>query len=341
MHGHHLTLQDREILAQERAAGRSHAAIARRLGCNRSTIWRELKRNGGAFGMYLPSRAQALADRRRRRSKRPWKLEGTDLGRRVQESLRQYWSPEQIAGRLRREHPDRPDRWVSHQCIYDWIERQRASGGTWHRCLRRRGRRYRRRGGPEKRGRIVGRVGIEDRPPEVAARARLGDWESDTLSGSRSRACLATHVERVSRYTVLAKLSDRTAKRFNAGTVSAFARHGDLPRRTLNGYAESFHSRLRDELLNAEVFEGLRDAKALAAGWKNEYNHRRPHSSLEYRTPAAFAATLDTEMVTQEEEIAEACSAASPAGPPVGASPLPPAQPAEESGTRTLIAVGT
>jgi len=233
MHGRHLTLEEREILAQERAAGRSHAVIARRLGCDRSTIWRELKRNGGAFGMYLPSRAQALADRRRRRSKRPWKLEETDLGRRVQEGLQQCWSPEQIAGRLRREQPDRPDRWVSHQCIYDWIRRERASGGTWHRCLRRRGRRYRRRGGPENRGRIVGRVGIEDRPPEVAARIRLGDWESDTLSGSRSRACVATHVERLSRYTVLAKLPDGTAERFNAGTVSAFARHGDLPRQTL------------------------------------------------------------------------------------------------------------
>lgn len=75
-----------------------------------------------------------------------------------------------------------------------------------------------------------------------------------------------------------------------------------------NGYAESFHGRLRDELLNAEVFDGLHDAKALATRWREEYNHRRPHSSLGYRPPAAFAATL--------------------AGPPVGAPPLPPARPA-------------
>ena len=88
-----------------------------------------------------------------------------------------------------------------------------------------------------------------------------------------------------------------------------------------NGYAESFHSRLRDELLDAEVFDGLRDAKALAGHWKNEYNHRRPHSSLGYQTPAAFAASL--------------------ADPPVGASPLPPAQPAEQTLLSTLIAVGT
>jgi putative transposase len=75
-----------------------------------------------------------------------------------------------------------------------------------------------------------------------------------------------------------------------------------------NGYAESFHGRLRDELLNAEVFDGLHDAKALAASWRNDYNHRRPHSSLGYVPPAAFAATL--------------------AAPPVGATPLPPARPA-------------
>jgi len=75
-----------------------------------------------------------------------------------------------------------------------------------------------------------------------------------------------------------------------------------------NGYAESFHSRLRDELLNAEVFADVREAKALAAAWKSEYNHRRPHSSLGYVPPAAFAAT--------------------PAAAPAGAAPLPPQRPA-------------
>jgi transposase InsO family protein len=57
-----------------------------------------------------------------------------------------------------------------------------------------------------------------------------------------------------------------------------------------NGYAESFHSRLRDELLNAEIFAGVAEAKVLAARWKNEYNHRRPHSSLGYVPPAMYAA---------------------------------------------------
>ncbi len=75
-----------------------------------------------------------------------------------------------------------------------------------------------------------------------------------------------------------------------------------------NGYAESFHSRLRDELLNAEVFTDVVDARSHASSWRNEYNHHRPHSSLGYVPPAKFAAGL--------------------AGPPVGAAPLPPARPA-------------
>lgn len=74
-----------------------------------------------------------------------------------------------------------------------------------------------------------------------------------------------------------------------------------------NGYAESFHSRLRDELLNAEVFIDVQDAKAMARAWREEYNHRRPHSSLGYVPPAVFAATL--------------------AGPAVGAASTPMLEP--------------
>jgi putative transposase len=58
-----------------------------------------------------------------------------------------------------------------------------------------------------------------------------------------------------------------------------------------NGYAESFHSKVRDEFLNREEFESEPQARALGALWKGEYHTERPHSSLRYRTPAEFAAT--------------------------------------------------
>ena len=102
-----------------------------------------------------------------------------------------------------------------------------------------------------------------------------------------------------------------------------------------NGYAESFHGRVRDELMNVELFLDLRDAKGHAARWKNEYNHRRPHSSLGYVPPAMFAASLN-------QARAVVVPAATLGCPPVGATPLPPASPATTCyPVQTLIATGT
>jgi putative transposase len=74
-----------------------------------------------------------------------------------------------------------------------------------------------------------------------------------------------------------------------------------------NGYAESFHSRLRDEFLAMEVFENLPAARALTAAWREDYNHVRPHSSLGYLTPTEFAARLSSPQA--------ACAASAPATP--------------------------
>jgi putative transposase len=77
-----------------------------------------------------------------------------------------------------------------------------------------------------------------------------------------------------------------------------------------NGYVESFNGRLRDELLNREIFLSVPEARYVLDEWRDDYNQRRPHGSLNWRTPAAYAASL--------------------AGPPVGATPLPAAQPADQ-----------
>ena len=86
-----------------------------------------------------------------------------------------------------------------------------------------------------------------------------------------------------------------------------------------NAYVESFNGKLRDELLNSELFLSLTEARYVLDDWRLDYNHRRPHSSLDWQTPAAFAATLETES-------AGVFPAATRADPPVGAPPLPPAQ---------------
>lgn len=77
-----------------------------------------------------------------------------------------------------------------------------------------------------------------------------------------------------------------------------------------NGYAESFHSRLRDELLNAEVFTHVREAQSLAVSCRYEYNHHRPHSSLGYVPPAAFAAACRQAPALRLDPLASAPSPA-------------------------------
>ena len=87
-----------------------------------------------------------------------------------------------------------------------------------------------------------------------------------------------------------------------------------------NGYVESFNGKLRDELLNSELFLSLAEARYVIDEWRLDYNHRRPHSSLNWQTPADYAAGL--------KHADGVFPSAEQADPPVGASPLPPAQPA-------------
>jgi len=88
-----------------------------------------------------------------------------------------------------------------------------------------------------------------------------------------------------------------------------------------NGYVESFNGKLRDELLNRELFLSLAEARYVLDQWRLEYNHRRPHRGIGWQTPAAFAATLE------DDDAAGTCPAATLAGPAVPVR-VPAAQPA-------------
>ena len=87
-----------------------------------------------------------------------------------------------------------------------------------------------------------------------------------------------------------------------------------------NGYVESFNGKLRDELLNRKLFLGLDEARYVLDQWRNAYNHRHPHSGIGWQTPTASAVSMnDADMTFPSATLAD---------PPVGAAPLPPAQPA-------------
>jgi IS30 family transposase len=190
--------------------GKSPTEIAALMGRHRSTIYRELDRNSGQRG-YRPQQAQRLADERRLASRRPRKMDDPDVQRYVQERLEKLWSPEQIAGRVERDFPRAPQRWLSRQTVYDWIDDRRPE---WQGLLRRQGR------PPEKRGKLVDCVRIAGRPDVINRRRRYGDWEGDTIVGKRRRSALLTMVERKSGYARIGRvdgmnsdLTMRAAKR--------------------------------------------------------------------------------------------------------------------------------
>jgi transposase, IS30 family len=233
-----LTMKDRYFITHLHHAGWSNAAIGRQLRRHRATIGRELRRNRDVWGVYHHQSAQGLAEQRRTAACCRYKLDDaqTPLGQQVRAGLTQRWSPQQIVGRLRRMSRGRRAPTVTAETIYRWIYRRHRLGERWYEQLRRRHRRRRRRVVGERRGnrgRIPGRVGIEQRPAAANDRRRFGDWESDTVEGRKGCGLLVTHVERKSRYLRLGKLANKQAATLS---VVSSAVLGDLPaglRRTL------------------------------------------------------------------------------------------------------------
>jgi IS30 family transposase len=179
-------------------SGLSVRKMAETIGKHPSTISRELKRNIGQRG-YRPDQANALADARKKISKKSIKMT-SDLVEKIEAMLLQDWSPEQISGVLKKESIN-----ISHERIYQHIWADKKLGGTLYKHLRHgHKRRYRKRGAKEKRGQIKNKVSIHDRPKIVDDKGRIGDWEIDLVVGKNHKNFIITAVERVSKYTLTA-----------------------------------------------------------------------------------------------------------------------------------------
>src|SRR5215216_5652705 len=197
-------------------AGQNQTQIALLIGCHKSTISRELRRNCGIKG-YRPYQADELAyDRqceayRARISGETWTL--------VELLLRQDWSPEQISGRLKLEQ--RPT--VSHECIYLYVYADKRRGGTLHQHLRSQKKQRKRYSGYVRRGQIPNRISIDKRPQIVARKGRFGDWEADTIVGARHKGGILSLVERKSKLTRLRKLATKTAAEMKHNSIALLA----------------------------------------------------------------------------------------------------------------------
>ena len=242
----HLTLEEREVIARMRIASRTQAEIARELDRAESTISRELQRNRSRNG-YWAVAAQKKAGARRSQRPRVCKLQRPEVRRYVQERLRQYWSPDEIAWRSRADFPEDRDRQVSHQTIYTWIHAQDAAGRRWRRYLRSTGWKQ---SGSDNRGRIPASTSIDGRPAVVDRRSRFGDWEGDTLVGAARRGGAVSLVERKSGYLLLGKVPNLQAVTVRQSAAELYRATPSALRKTLtldNGKEFAEHQQLEVE----------------------------------------------------------------------------------------------
>jgi transposase, IS30 family len=218
--GTHLRLEERERLATFKAEGLRLRAIAARLGRAASTISRELRRNALPRGGYLPVHAEGCYLERRQRPALPER--DAKLGRFVRERLLEGWTPEQIAGWLKRGE-ERGLRPVSLETIYAFIHRPgQRTEKLWRLLPRGRARRGRRRA-RQSRATIAERRSIHDRPEEVEQRREAGHWEGDLLICKRTRPVLVLK-ERKTRFVLAARLAGKSAAETVAVMMAVFRR---------------------------------------------------------------------------------------------------------------------
>ena len=203
---HHLTHIQRCQIYTLNARGDSYRCIAIHLNVHPSTIGREIKRNSGLKGYrHTGAHLKACA----RKNKTPNSKMNPEIIAALREKLKLGWSPVQISGHLKR-HGNQA---VSHETIYKYIWKDKRSGGTLYKSLRRKGKKHNKRAKQNAgRGFIPNRVDISLRPDIVEDKTRLGDWEIDTIIGARHKGAIVSMVERSSKLTKLVRVPRKTAK---------------------------------------------------------------------------------------------------------------------------------
>lgn len=233
-------------------AGYTEQQIADEIGVNKSTISREFARNMVwvhtrlGYWTYKADYAQAKADERKKNKRKRIKFT-EQVKSFVVEKIQEDWSPEQICGYAKRHTMFN----LSHEWIYQFILDDRKSGGSLYKHLRHQSKKYRKRyGSPKRNGPIRNRRFIDDRPVLVDQKSRIGDWEIDTIIGKNHKHAVVSIVERKSKFTILKKVSRKTAQNVTEATVQGLKDYADrvLTITGDNGSEFAYHEQISAEL---------------------------------------------------------------------------------------------
>jgi len=243
-----LTQEERYQIYVLLKAGHTQSEIALILDRHKSTVSREVRRNTGLRG-YRPKQAQRLTEERRQAKILPRICHTTWDN--VTKLLRQDWSPEQISLWLKAEI----DVSISHEWIYQYVLQDKAEGGDLYRHLRCQKQRRKRYGSYNRRGQLIDRVSIDERPIVVDLRTRIGDWELDTIIGKGHKQAIVSITERKSRYTLIQKVERKTAQCVSKAIIKLLSPVSDqvLTLTSDNGKEFADHKNIANKL-NAEFY---------------------------------------------------------------------------------------
>lgn len=206
-----LTQEERYYIATQKSNGLNISQIAKSMHRSKSTISRELKRNTGLKG-YRYKQAHKLATERRNACYK--KRIPNETWLHVYFGLQNDHSPDQISNALKSK-----GLYISHERIYQFLHQDKKEGGLWYkhlRCQRKKKRRYAK---PDRRGGIIGRISIDERPQIVETRERFGDWEADTVETYKGGAVFVTLVERKSRFYLALRVPNKKAESVKNGII--------------------------------------------------------------------------------------------------------------------------
>lgn len=305
-----LTREQRYQIEALKKEGFLNKAIARNLNVAESTISREFKRNTGQRG-YRPKQAHQKAVERKLQAVKAVKMTPSVILL-IEEKLRFDCSPEQVSAALKREKQIS----ISHETIYQHVWRDRKHGGDLYLHLRQAHKKRRKKyASKDKRGQIKNRVSIDERPAEVEDKARIGDFEIDTVIGKNHQGALVTIVDRKSKFTLIKKVQSKHAEGVTAAliellepykgsihTITAdngkeFAEHEKVAAALEakvyfahpycsweRGLNENTNGLIRQYFPKGSSFENITDADITNV--MHRLNHR-PRKTLKYRTPHA------------------------------------------------------
>ena len=247
--------EERDLICVFKAEGRSIREIGKLLNRSASTISRELRRNAPPIriGRYLSHKAQQRAEGRKSKAHRKKRLKSDQICQYVEDGLKLFWTPEQIAGRLSITNPSLS---ISHEAIYQYIYSERHDLIVY---LPRHHKKRQNRGHSRKhrKSHIPNRISIEERPEHIERRQQPGHWESDTISSRKSKDSLVVTVERKTRLTLLSKIEQRLAEEVKNSLVwrlEAFPVH---LRRSItydNGTENTLHEKVNEQLGTVSYF---------------------------------------------------------------------------------------